>query len=183
MPDGGVDLLTEKEIVHLLRFLSELGEPGDFAVGTREFARRWQFLQDTPESRLKLRRTSYDSVVQEDPAYKWAAAYTEVSGLLPVTSLDALPRFPDKVPVVFLRCDLQVTREGPVVLKLNDARGLSIWIDRTPSPVRSTIAPELVEGRHRVTIAIETNIRKSAVRLELAAPTESSGQAQWVTGK
>ena len=183
MPDGGVDLLTEMEIVHLLRFLSELGEPGDFAVGTREFARRWQFLQDTPASRLKLRRTSYDSVVQEDPAYKWAAAYTEVSGLLPVTSVDALPRFPDGVPVVFLRCDLQVTRDGPVVFKLNDARGLSIWIDRMPAPVRPTISAELVEGKHRVTIAIDTNIRKSSVRLELAAPTEGSGQGQWVTGK
>ncbi len=183
MPDGGVDGLTETEIIHLVRFLSVLGEPGDYAVGTREFARRWQFLENSAASRLRLRRTSYDSVVQKDPAYQWRPAYTEVSGLLPVPSVDAIPRFPDGVPVAFLRCDLQVNRKGPVGLRFNDARGLSIWIDQTPSPSRTTITADLDTGRHRVTIAVDTSIRKTAIRLELAEPSEGSGQGQWITGK
>jgi hypothetical protein len=183
MPDGGVDVLTEAEIAHLVRFLSVLGEPGDYAVGTKEFARRWQFLEDTPESRLKLRRTSYDSVVRQDSAYQWSPAYTEVSGLLPVQSVDSIPRFPDGVPVVFLRCELQVNRKGPVGLTFNDAKGLAVWIDQAPAPSRSTITADLDLGRHRVTIAVDTSLRKSPIRLELAAPGDGSGQGQWVTGK
>jgi putative heme-binding domain-containing protein len=183
MPDGGADSLTEKELVHLVRFLSELGEPGDFSVGTREIARRWQYLRSTPESRLRLRRTSYDSVVRDDPAYQWESAYTRVNGLLPLDSGETIPRFPDGTPVSFFRCQFQVSRQGAVKMKINETRGLTMWIDHDPVEPRATMAPQLSEGPHAITVAIDTTVRNDGIRIELLAPAEGAGQAQWITGK
>src|SRR5205814_2283151 len=42
MPAGLADPLTRQELVDLVRFLSELGRPGNYAVGARQMARRWQ---------------------------------------------------------------------------------------------------------------------------------------------
>jgi putative heme-binding domain-containing protein len=183
MPDGGVDALTKSELVHLVRFLSELGEPGKFAVGTRDLARRWQYLRATPEAQLRLRRTSYDSVVQEDPAYQWESAYAQVDGLLPLDAGEAIPRFPDQAAVVFVRCELQVVRKGAIQFKVNDPAGLTLWIEKQPIQPRSVFSATLAEGPHWITIAIDTTVRRQAIRLELVAPTTDSGLAQWVTGK
>ncbi|MEX0867341.1 MAG: PVC-type heme-binding CxxCH protein, partial [Pirellulales bacterium] len=42
MPGGLVDTLTRDELVDLVRFLSELGKVGPFAVGQQPVVRRWQ---------------------------------------------------------------------------------------------------------------------------------------------
>jgi putative heme-binding domain-containing protein len=184
MPDGGADSLTEEELVHLIRFLSELGEPGgDFSVGTRQLARRWQFLVSTKESQFRLRRTSYDSVVREDPAYRWNSAYSLVSGELPLSAGDSLLRFPDGAAVKFFRSELQVNRQGVIRIKLDDPRGLSVWIDDDPVEARGTINLPLDQGLHRITVAVDVSVRTTPLLFELPAPASGAGQAQWVTGK
>lgn len=184
MPDGGADSLTEEELVHLLRFLSELGEPGgDYSVGTRELARRWHFLVSTKESQFRLRRTSYDSVVREDPAYRWNSAYSRVSGKLPLSAGDSLRRFPDGAAVKFFRSEFQVSRRGDIRIKLHDPRGLSVWIDLDPVEARGTIIHPLEQGLHRITVAVDASVRTAPLLFELPAPTSGAGQAQWVTGK
>jgi putative heme-binding domain-containing protein len=62
MPAGLADLLTDGEFLDLVRFLSELGKPGDFAVTAAPIVRRWRVL---------------------DPAGVSVPAYTTVAGLLP----------------------------------------------------------------------------------------------------
>jgi len=44
MPANLADALTRQELVDLVRFLSELGRPGPFALGTAPVARRWEVL-------------------------------------------------------------------------------------------------------------------------------------------
>lgn len=184
MPDGGADSLTEEELVHLLRFLSELGEPGgDYSVGTRQLARRWQFLVSTKESEFRLRRTSYDSVVREDPAYRWNSAYSRVDGTLPLSVGDSLRRSPDESAVKFFRSEFQVSRKGDIRIKLHDPRGLSVWIDDDPVETRGAIIHPLEKGLHRVTVAVEFSVRTTPLLFELPTPVSGAGQAQWVTGK
>src|SRR5262249_28089278 len=48
MPAGLADGLTRSELVDLVRFLSELGKVGRYAVGTRRVCRRWQVLEPSP---------------------------------------------------------------------------------------------------------------------------------------
>jgi putative heme-binding domain-containing protein len=61
MPAGLADLLTDQEFFDLVRFLSELGKPGPYAVGTAPVLRRWRVLEEGV----------------------WIPAYSRVSGILP----------------------------------------------------------------------------------------------------
>src|SRR5262249_16457550 len=63
MPDGLVEPLTRSELVDLVRFLSELGKVGPYAVGKARLVRRWQVLEATPAAREALGRGGLDGVV------------------------------------------------------------------------------------------------------------------------
>ena len=63
MPAGLADGLTRPELVDLVRFLSELGKVGPYAVGTRRVCRRWQVLEPTPEARDALARVGPEGVL------------------------------------------------------------------------------------------------------------------------
>ena len=48
MPAGLTDTLTRGELVDLVRFLSELGKIGPYAVSKARVFRRWQVLDPAP---------------------------------------------------------------------------------------------------------------------------------------
>jgi len=62
MPAGLADLLTDGEFLDIVRFLSELGKPGRFAVTAAPIVRRWRV---------------------PDPSGISVPGYTTVAGLLP----------------------------------------------------------------------------------------------------
>ena len=88
MPAGLVEAMTESELLDLVRFLSELGKIGPYAVSKEQVMRRWQVLEMNPEAVQALRRTSLDAAIVE-PSLAWSPAYSTVAGVLP---LDAIPR-------------------------------------------------------------------------------------------
>jgi putative heme-binding domain-containing protein len=183
MPDGTVDSLTREELVHLVRFLSELGKLGDFAVGKEQVARRWETLLFTREANQRLNRTSFDTAASGDAALQWGAAYSAVSGSLPV---DALPRFQLRSgtnPTSFVRAELVVTTAGKIQLACQDPQGLSLWIDGRPRPLLADNQWELSRGRHVITLAIDRQLRVAPLRLELLPVTSNGAQVQWRTGK
>lgn len=186
MPSGLTEKLTRNELVDLVRFLSELGKVGKFSVGKERVARRWQVLDDTDTARYRLRRTSYDSVTKDDPAYTWSPAYSKVSGELP---LEDVPRvglnlnIRGKAGMGFVRTELDVTQAGTVKLKLNQADHLLLWLDGKPLKVQQAIHVELETGRHVLTFAVDLDQRQAGLRLELADGPESSAQVQFITGK
>ncbi len=129
MPDGLVDTLTRQELTDLVRFLSELGKVGPYAIGQERVARRWQTLAWTPEAHQRLNRTSYDTAATADPALTWTPAYSRVAGDLPV---EELPRFVvhrELPPASFVRCEVEVVAPGVVRLAFNGTVGLSLWVD------------------------------------------------------
>lgn len=183
MPDGAVDSLTRQELVDLVRFLSELGKVGNYAVSNSRFARRWQTLMWTPEAHQRLNRTSHDLAATEDPALTWQPVYSQVNGTLP---LDGLPRFQphkDTEPTSFVRCQLDVTTAGPVRLVLNAADGLAAWLDGKPISVATTLNLELTRGFHMLTFDINHSKRSMPLSLELVDVTGAGTQAQIISGK
>jgi putative heme-binding domain-containing protein len=72
MPRGLADLLTEKELFDLTRFLTELGKPGPYAVPNAPVVRRWRVLEDG------LWLAAYSTVGGELPVGKHTAARAEV---------------------------------------------------------------------------------------------------------
>jgi putative heme-binding domain-containing protein len=182
MPEGLADNLTRAELVDLVRFLSELGKVGPYAVGKARLVRRWQVLEATPEARRLLQRTSFASAAGNDPALTWAPAYSKVSGELPLEAVPSLFHKETK-PVGFVRCQLDVTTGGKVKLLLNAVAGNMLWVDVVPVEVKEQVVVDLAPGVHTLTFAVPLDDRHKALRCELDDAPGSAARARIVGGK
>ncbi|MCB9941758.1 MAG: c-type cytochrome [Planctomycetaceae bacterium] len=183
MPDGSVDQLTRGELVDLVRFLSELGKVGDFAIGNAQVVRRWQTLTWTEEGNYRLNRTSYDIAATDDPALTWESAYSRVGGDLPLDGLPQVKPHRETPQTSFVRFDLEVSTPGAIRLQINSIDGLSLWVDSKPTPLQGDVKLELDRGSHRINFAIDRETREMPLRVELVGVPGSEAQAQLVSGK
>lgn len=183
MPDGSVDGLTRPELVDLVRYLSELGKVGDFAVGRARVARRWQTLTWSQAAHQLLNRTSYDSAAHEHPALNWQPVYATVGGELPLADLPRFQIHGNVPPATFVRTQLEVTAAGPIELRFGDPTGLALWLDGKPTPLTAQRTSELSVGIHTLVLAIDHSARQQGVRIELVESPSGSGKAEWIGGK
>jgi putative heme-binding domain-containing protein len=186
MPDGLTDTLTRTELLDLVRFLSELGKVGPYSVSKARVVRRWEALAATKEASGLLVRTSFASAASDNPALTWEPAYSTVAGVLP---LDAIPQLiprqgidKDARPVGFVRCQLDVTTPGKVLLRLNVAKGLTLWLDGVPLEAREATVLDLTIGLHRLTFAVD-GVRTEGLRCEVDDQPGSKAQVRVVGGK
>ncbi|TMQ32156.1 MAG: hypothetical protein E6K70_20100 [Planctomycetota bacterium] len=187
MPEGLADSLTRAELVDLVRFLSELGKVGPYAVSKARLARRWQVLETTREAYHHLISTRIASVTTADSALLWTPAYSRVSGDLP---LDALPRFMFGKPqgeqadvLGFARCQIDVSTGGAIKLILNSTTGLALWLDSEPVEIKSEITVSLLPGIHTLTFAVNLPQRHDSLRCEFDEAPGSTVRFSVVTGK
>jgi putative heme-binding domain-containing protein len=176
MPVGLTDKLTRSELIDLVRFLSVLGKPGDYAINpTIPVVRTWAALQPTDQSYHRLVRTSDSQLMADDSGLVWNPVYATVAGSLPV---EGVPSFGTKIAMVqsqravaFLRTSLQVAQPGPVTLRWNDMQGLQVWVDRQPVDPAKDMTLTLEPGRHLIAVSVDLRTRKMPLRLELAPGT------------
>jgi putative heme-binding domain-containing protein len=188
MPAGLADGLTWSELVDLVRFLSELGKVGPYAVGTRRVFRRWQVLEPTPEARQAL-VSGAAAALHGDRNLTWRPAYTTVAGLLPPSdwNVEAKPRS-SPPSTALARTEIQVTTAGKVKLLLDAIEGLSFYLDgRCVEPIREpggagALVLELSPGVHALAVAIPAD-RREGIRCILEDVPGSSARAQVVLGK
>ena len=180
MPDGLTDVLTRNELLDLVRFLSELGRVGPYSVSKARLVRRWQALDATPEARQLLSSSGAGATV-DAAALRWEPAYSTVAGVLP---LEDLPRVDDKdVWVAVVRCQVEASTPGPVVLRLNGAQGLRLWLDRKLVDVKEATEVDVPAGVHTLTFAVDLTQRKEPLRCELEDKAESPARVRVVGGK
>jgi putative heme-binding domain-containing protein len=118
MPAGLADLLTDGEFLDLVRFLSELGKPGPFAVTAAPVVRRWRVVDPAG-----IAVPGYSTVSGSLPA-EWPSASCEINVVTPglirfrLNSVSGLTLWVDGAPVDLksvLDLDLKL---GVHVLKL-----------------------------------------------------------------
>jgi putative heme-binding domain-containing protein len=182
MPEGLADTLTRAELVDLVRFLSELGKIGPYAVRKARLVRRWQALEATGSAYGPLYRTGFAAAAGNDLAFTWTPVYSTVAGTLP---LDALPRFQMKEmgTIAFASCQLEASTGGKIKLRFQSATGLTLWVDKVPVEVKPDTIVDLESGVHTLTFAIDLNKRKKPLRCELGDVSNSKAQVRIVGGK
>jgi putative heme-binding domain-containing protein len=187
MPDGLTETLTHGELIDLVRFLSELGKVGPYAVGNARVLRRWQALSPTREAYQLLTRTSYASAAGNEPALTWVPVYSRVAGDLPLEGLPQLairkPVGEEKNVLAFVRGQLDVSTAGKVKLRLNRATGLRVWLDGVPVDAREEMMLDVASGVRTLTFGIDLNERREGLRCELEDETGSAARARLVGGK
>ena len=187
MPAGLVDKLTRSELIDLVRFMSELGKPGPYAATTARIVRRWETLQPTEQSYKRLTRTSDTQTIADDTDVNWLPIYSSVAGSLPVRDILDFTfnkRLGENARKVgFVRATLNVTTAGKVIVKLNDAKDVLLWIDGKPVDPAEAIPQDFGVGTHKITLGVDLNKRTAPLRMELTDVPGSTSQAQWVNGK
>ncbi len=183
MPVGLVDSLTQAELVDLVRFLSMLGKPGEFAVGNQPRVRTWHVLVANKENEHAMRHGSFQTAAKESDVLTWQPAYSLVSGELPIEELPRITSRGDVPVIAVVEFELVVSTPGEIALGFDVPEGLAMWIDGEPVVVEERVSLKLERGRHRVTLVIEVDRRDEALRCRLLSIPESPARAQLVGGK
>ena len=150
MPAGLADQLSSRgEFLDLAKFVSELGKPGKYANDESPVIRKWRVI------------AADDFRDLPDDEEAWLSAYSKVSGELP----------PENFPAGasgFFRGFVNVLVAGKVRLKINNASGLSLWVDG--KRIQDLAAPiRLAKGRRTLTFGVDASRRANGLRVELVA--------------
>jgi putative heme-binding domain-containing protein len=182
MPEGVTRILTKAELLDLIRFVSELGKPGQYAMPTATTLQRWRKLRE-PNAALKSGIPS-GAVVRESllgaPADAWETVYSLVNGALP---LDELRKPGSGAEVVYVQSDILVNAAGTLDLVVTGPGKIAYWIDEDAYDKIGTTTVTLTPGRHRVTVrAITPEGQSPGVRVELRRPADSKIQFEVPAG-
>jgi putative heme-binding domain-containing protein len=184
MPDGAIDSLTRAELVDLVRFLSELGKVGgEYTVGRSRVVRRWQTLVFTRDAHHLLDRTSHDTAAVDRPELIWEPAYSRVQGDLPLADLPKFQIHTLNNPTTFLRFQVEVSQPGTATVRLGEPKGLSLWLNDKPIPVREEMPLELPVGVHTITLAVNQALHAQPLKVELVDAPSNTAKLELVTGK
>ncbi|MCA9080673.1 MAG: c-type cytochrome [Planctomycetaceae bacterium] len=180
MPKGLVKFMTRRELIDLIRFLSELGKPGDYAIRQTQRVQRWRVLV-APSPGLT---SAVPNILQfGDEVYSatnWQPVYARVNGELPLEEAATQA----KSDILYLYGEIQVTQGGPAQLSLKPAPGLDIWIDRDVLSEGATGAVDLTSGVQRITLRIDPAVYEPAsVLLELQKPAGSAAEFAVIDGQ
>lgn len=176
MPEGLVDVLTDRELAAMVRFLSELGRTPEFTVSRRRIARTWQVMQATQEAAFRLRRTSYAMAATEDRAFTWQPKYSTVAGQLAMVDVPEVSvrnrTAAGSRGVGFVRCFVNIETPGTLVLKLNERSGLELRGNELPIDLPADkITVPVTPGKLKLTFTIDQSLRNGPLELEILAGT------------
>jgi hypothetical protein len=184
MPEGLTDPLTRAELIDLVRFLSELGKVGPYAVGKGVVVRCWQTLEALRENQDALTHRGVEGAIRNDAGLLWTGAYSTVAGSLPLANLPQLEAPAPGKRVTVVRCQLNVTTPGLTRLQLPNVDGLRLWLDGNAIQAQPTLDVNLSEGCHIVTAVVEVGARRhKELRCEIEEIPGSRGRIRPVLGK
>jgi putative heme-binding domain-containing protein len=182
MPKGLANMMTRPEFLDLVRFLSELGKPGPYAIRSTPAIQRWKVLKTVGEAlsnSVPDINVFRDQIMKADPS-RWITAYAKVAGALPVDELTALAGG----KVLYIQGEINVSSAGPLLIQLDSAAGARFWVDdkQAPPDTDSELAT-LAPGSHTVTLRVDTRVRPSHdIKVELSKPAGSPAEFTVVGG-
>ncbi len=182
MPAGLTDAMTRGEIIDLVRFLSEMGKLGPYAVSPQSrFLRRWRVLEPPAVAPKGAGVEPFDALAT-DPKLPWGPAYSRVSGELPADALATIPYRVSASQVGLARAEVEVTTPGPVRFRL-DPVPMALWVDGVRVDPQAVLDVPLAPGLHSLTFALPADPKGPGFKAELQDAPGSPARAQAVVGK
>jgi putative heme-binding domain-containing protein len=184
MPKGLVNLMTHAEFVDLVRFLSELGKPGPYAIRTTPTIQRWHVLKSVPPRLAESvpdAETLGDQLLGASPD-RWDTVYAKVSGALP---LDEVAAASGGSKVLYVQGELDVTAAGTIRISPRFPEGIRFWVDDLAAPAGTReYTINVMPGRRLVTVRVDTAERpRRELRIEVDKPAGSMAEFTVVGGK
>ncbi len=173
MPAGLVDRLNKKQLVDLIRFLTELGKTPEFSVSTDPLVRSWQVLQHSQEAHVLLNRTSVDAVATNDARLNWSETTSLVNGSLPTAGLPTFKPHRDTPATAYVRFAVEVQTAGLVNIKGSADKALPMWLDGQPKPFTASTNLELGTGIHWVVIGLPKDLGLETLQVRVTSANNS----------
>jgi putative heme-binding domain-containing protein len=182
MPKGLANLMTRPEFVDLVRFLSELGKPGPYAIRSTPTVQRFKVLKPVSQAlaaSIPDRGVFRDQILNAEPS-RWMTSYAKVAGALPLDELSTVAGG----NVLYFQGEISVSSAGPVRVQLDSAEGVLFWIDEQPVPPGTPASvTTLAAGHHTVTLRVDAKARSSKeIKVEVTKPAGSPAEFTVVGG-
>jgi hypothetical protein len=117
-------------------------------------------------------------LVIDAPADAWTTVYGKVGGTLP---LEEIAR--ERPAIVWLQGEIEVSQAGPIVVDVQSAEPLQLWIDAEPFEGQAKIEREFAAGKHTLTFRVEVSAGSHPeLKVELLKPAGSPAQFVVVNG-
>ncbi len=170
MPANAVSTLPRQDVVDLLRFLTELGQPGAFEVTSAPVIRSWQVLDPLPSNIARVDADRFIADLPERRDLTWEAAYSRTNGALALESAMAVPQSSLRI----VRCQFDVTKAGNVAVKLNATDGLRVWLDGVAVDPAQLDSMNIESGTRVLTFMVDLNQRNDkTLRCEIHPAAKS----------
>jgi putative heme-binding domain-containing protein len=182
MPKGLANLMTRDEFLDLVRFISELGKPGPYAIHATPTIQRWRLMKPVPEDlREFLDHGAFVAKIRDSDPSVWVPAYGLSTGEIPVEEFTQLAGS----RVLYLRGEIDVSSAGEIEVDLGSTHGMSLWLEGSDGPpVGRKRIWNATPGKHTITIRIDTTATKLAgVVVTLAKAPGSSAEFTIVGGR
>ncbi|HLW65225.1 MAG TPA: PVC-type heme-binding CxxCH protein [Gemmataceae bacterium] len=180
MPDGITKILTHAEQLDLMRFVSELGKPGLYAVPTTPAILRWKKLR-TLTAALKEgvpnREVVRESLLRSDPE-AWDTVFSQVNGSLPLDEIQSTPG------VIYLQGEINVVQGGAVEINTSANVPATFWVDEEQIQKPGNAVMQLTPGVHRITARAELgNAKAPSLKVTFGKPSDSKAQFEVVNAE
>ncbi|MBI3862781.1 MAG: c-type cytochrome [Planctomycetia bacterium] len=182
MPTGLTKFLTKGELLDLIRFISELGKPGPYAVQTVPAIQRWRVLIDPPAELIAAvpHLEHIRQLVLGSAPEAWGAAYGQVAGVLPLDEL----RKGTRPAVAILRGEVKVNQGGKLAVRVETSENAQVWVDAEAFESQKEFEVSLEPGLHQVIVRVEISDRPApGLKIELTRPAGSAVQFEVVGGQ
>ncbi len=184
MPKGLVNLMTHAEFVDLVRFLSELGRPGPYAIRTTPTIQRWRVLKSVSPRLAESvpdAETLRDQVIGAAPI-RWETVYAKASGALP---LDDAAAVAGGSKVLYLQGEIDVSAAGTIRISPTYPEAIRYWLDDLAAPAGTReFTTSVMQGHHAVTVRVDTADRSHPeVKIAIDKPAGSMAEFTVVGGK
>ena len=153
MPEGLVDRLTQQEQVDLIKFLTQLGRPGNYDASKGGVARVYEVFTGTQ----RADDGNIQELMSETQADQWVPFLSRVNGSVAGVQLARkakVDRAKESVGV-YLKTDIEVATDGDVTLSANGADAADLWVDAMPIEGDTNFTTELTAGKHTVVIRLD----------------------------
>lgn len=182
MPKGLANLLTRDEFLDLVRFISELGKPGPYAIHAVPTIQRWHLMKPVPEDlSASPDAGAFVAKVRDSDPSAWVPAYGLSTGEVPIDEFAGLAGG----RVLYLRGEIDVSSSGAIDVDLGSHHGVDAWLDdRECGPGRRKFAWDAKPGVHTITLRIDAAATKlGPVVVRLAKAPGSSAEFTVVGGR
>jgi putative heme-binding domain-containing protein len=152
MPGGLMDALLPEERLDLIKFLAQLGRPGEYDAAKGGAARAWKLYEVTWKNEpLGVERTIQGDFTLKD----WVPAFSQVNGGLPKSACEAAFASPgDNTRGLFAVTQFQSVKRGPVKFNLT-GEVKSVWVNGQPVKAGAQFTTDAKAGVNTIVVQLD----------------------------